>query len=108
MTTLRRLLAPPALVAFAGVAVVVGVGLFVVPPDRLQGQVQRIMYVHVPSAWIAYLAFFVTFVASIRYLWRKDLGADRLRRQRPPPALLVRRRLLAVPCPRGPGRVRQG
>jgi len=78
MTPLRRLLAPSAVVAFAGVAVVVGVGLFVVPPDRLQGQVQRIMYVHVPSAWIAYLAFFVTFVASVRYLWRRDLGADRL------------------------------
>ena len=78
MTPLRRLLAPSAVVAFAGVAVGVGVGLFVVPPDRLQGQVQRIMYVHVPSAWIAYLAFFVTFVASVRYLWRKDLGADRL------------------------------
>ena len=78
MTGLRRLLAPSAVVAFVAVAAAVSVGLFVVPPDRLQGQVQRIMYVHVPSAWIAYLAFFVTFVASIRYLWRKDLGADRL------------------------------
>ncbi len=78
MMALRRLLAPSAVVALAGVALVVGLGLFVIPPDRLQGQVQRIMYVHVPSAWIAYLAFFVTFVASIRYLWRKDLSADRL------------------------------
>ena len=78
MTLVRRLLTPTGVVAFMAVAAVVGVGLFVVPPDRLQGQVQRIMYVHVPSAWIAYLAFFVTFVASVRYLWRKDLGADRL------------------------------
>lgn len=78
MTRLRRLVAPSAVVAFVAVAAVVGVGLFVVPPDRLQGQVQRIMYVHVPSAWIAYLAFFVTFVASVRLLWQKDLGADRL------------------------------
>lgn len=78
MTLARRLLTPTGVVAFVAVAAVVSVGLFVVPPDRLQGQVQRIMYVHVPSAWIAYLAFFVTFVASVRYLWRKDLGADRL------------------------------
>ena len=78
MITLRRVLSPPAIVAFAAVAAVVGIGLFVVPPDRLQGQVQRIMYVHVPSAWVAYLAFFVTFAASVRYLWRRDLGADRL------------------------------
>lgn len=78
MIALRRLLAPPAIVAFVAVAAVVAVGLFVVPPDRVQGQVQRIMYVHVPSAWIAYLAFFITFAASVRYLWRRDLGADRL------------------------------
>lgn len=78
MNMLRRLVAPPAVIAVAAVAVVVGIGLFVVPPDRLQGQVQRIMYIHVPLAWIAYLAFFVTFAGSIRYLWRRDLGADRL------------------------------
>jgi heme exporter protein C len=78
MIVLRRLRAPSGLVLFATITAVVGFGLFVVPPDRLQGQVQRIMYVHVPTAWIAYLAFFVTFAASVRYLWRRDLGADRL------------------------------
>lgn len=31
---------------------------------------QRIFYFHVPSAWVGFLAFFVTFVASIAYLWR--------------------------------------
>lgn len=51
-------------------AMVVGsvVGLFVVPADALQGQVQRLMYVHVPAAWLAFLAFFVVFVMSILYL----------------------------------------
>ncbi|MBF6606723.1 MAG: cytochrome c biogenesis protein CcsA [Chloroflexi bacterium] len=78
MIVLRRLLAPSAAAALAAVAVVVTIGLFIVPPDRLQGQVERIMYVHVPAAWIAYLAFFVTFAASVRYLWRRDLAADRL------------------------------
>lgn len=78
MTIRQRLLDPPAWAVLVAVVAVVAVGLFVVPPDRLQGQVQRIMYVHVPSAWIAYLAFLITFAASVRYLWRRDLGADRL------------------------------
>ena len=40
----------------------------------------RILYVHVPSAWLAYLAFIVTAVASAIYLFSKrhGLGWDRL------------------------------
>ncbi|MDJ0791265.1 MAG: cytochrome c biogenesis protein CcsA [Acidimicrobiia bacterium] len=48
-----------------------------VGPDAVQGQLSRIMYVHVPAAWLAYLAFFVTMAASAMYLWRKDLAWDR-------------------------------
>jgi heme exporter protein C len=48
-----------------------------VSPDVVQGQLSRIMYVHVPSAWLAYLAFGVTMVASAMYLWKKDLKWDR-------------------------------
>ncbi len=47
-----------------------------VPEERSMGQVQRIFYFHVPSAWIAFLAFFVVFVASIGYLWKKDRKYD--------------------------------
>jgi heme exporter protein C len=36
--------------------------------DEMGGQLQRIFYFHVPSAWIAYLAFAIVFVASIAYL----------------------------------------
>ena len=36
------------------------------------------MYVHVPSAWLAYLAFFVVFVASIAYLRTRNALGDRL------------------------------
>ena len=39
------------------------------PPDRDMGNLQKIMYVHVPAAWSAFIAFFVVFVASIAYLW---------------------------------------
>ena len=33
---------------------------------------QRIFYFHVPSAWIGFLAFFVVFVASFAYLWKRE------------------------------------
>jgi heme exporter protein C len=52
--------------------------LVVAPADAVQGDVQRLMYVHVPSAWLAYLAFFVVFVASIAYLRTKKSRWDRL------------------------------
>ena len=52
----------------AGLTATVVIGLFVVPPDATQGDVQRLMYVHVPAAWVAYLSFGVVFVASIAYL----------------------------------------
>jgi heme exporter protein C len=52
--------------------------LVVAPADAVQGDVQRLMYVHVPSAWLAYLAFFVVFVASIAYLRTKKTRWDRL------------------------------
>jgi len=54
------------------------VGLFVVSPDRLQGDVQRLMYVHVPAAWLAFLAFFIVFLMSVLYLIQRDLKWDRV------------------------------
>src|SRR5436190_5588662 len=53
-------------------------GLGVAPREVTQGNVQRIMDVHVPSVWVAYLAFGVVFVASIAYLWKRAAGADRV------------------------------
>lgn len=51
-------------------------GLVIAPPDAVQGQAQRLMYLHVPAAWVAYLTFAVVLVASIGYLWRRDLRWD--------------------------------
>jgi heme exporter protein C len=42
--------------------------LFVAPTDALQGEVYRIIYYHVPSAWTAFLLFFINFISSIQYL----------------------------------------
>ncbi|HEX6655667.1 MAG TPA: cytochrome c biogenesis protein CcsA [Candidatus Limnocylindria bacterium] len=50
--------------------------LFIVPPDAVQGDAQRIMYVHVPSAWLGYMSFGVTALAGIGYLWKRDLRLD--------------------------------
>ena len=49
---------------------------FYAPTERVMGQVQRIFYFHVPSAWVSMLAFFVTLVAGIVYLRRGHRGWD--------------------------------
>jgi len=61
-------------------AVLIGLYLafFYAPADALQGDVQRIMYIHVPTAWVAFFAFFVVFVSSLVYLWKRLPEADRL------------------------------
>jgi heme exporter protein C len=55
-----------AVVAALGVTAVMA--LVVAPPDVNQGDAQRLLYLHVPSAWVAYLAFAVTSIASLLYL----------------------------------------
>ena len=60
----------------AGAALVMA--LVWAPPDAVQGDVQRVMYVHVPSAWIAYLAFVVVFFASVAWLWTRAPWTDAL------------------------------
>jgi heme exporter protein C len=50
----------------------------IAPREATQGNVQRIMYLHVPSVWVAYLAFAVVLVASVVYLARRSEPADRL------------------------------
>lgn len=47
-------------------------------PDRDMGHLQKIMYVHVPAAWNAFLAFLFVFIQSIRYLWTRNERADLL------------------------------
>lgn len=61
----------------AAVGAALILGLVVSPPDALQGQAVRLMYLHVPVAVAAYLAFAVAAVASAGYLVRGDLAWDR-------------------------------
>ena len=50
--------------------------LVVAPTEATMGDVQRIFYYHVPSAWTAFLCFFANFVASILYLFRRSPVTD--------------------------------
>ena len=47
-----------------------------VPTEKHTGIIQRIFYFHVPVAWVSFLAFFVTFIASILYLWKREIKWD--------------------------------
>ncbi len=53
-------------------------GLIKAPPDALQGDSQRIMYLHIPSILVAYLSFFLVFVGSCLYLWKREPRDDNL------------------------------
>lgn len=76
----------PRLATGLGVAALVSLGVLAVlgldaaPPDAVQGDAQRLMYLHVPTAWLAYLAFGVTALASALYLWPRTRSSvwDRL------------------------------
>ena len=62
-------------------AIAVGIGLwfaFTAPVDRLQGEFSRIVNIHAPFLWVAFLAFGVTALASIMWLVKKTRRWDRL------------------------------
>lgn len=50
--------------------------LVAAPTERTMGDVQRIFYYHVPSAWTAFLLFFINFGASVYYLIKRSPAAD--------------------------------
>ena len=53
-------------------------GVLTSPPDRDMGNLQKIMYVHVPSAWNAFIAYFVVAISSLLYLWKGQEKHDLL------------------------------
>ncbi len=74
---LRRLLPAPA--AAAIFATLFGAFIYA-PTEAVEGEVQRIFYLHVPLAWVAYMAFGVVALGSSMYLWRKQPAWDILAR----------------------------
>ena len=67
-----------ALIVLALVAAAQAFGFFTSPPDRDMGHLQKIMYVHVPAAWNAFLAFGVVLAGSVMYLWKREEKWDLL------------------------------
>lgn len=53
-------------------------GLFVAPPERYMGEVQRIMYVHLPSAWNCMLCYLFAFGFAIASIWQHKPKWDAL------------------------------
>lgn len=80
-TVATRRLGALAIVMLATLAVL---GLILSPEDVSQGSTVRIMYVHVPTIWVAYIAFILTAVCSATYLsgrnrsltWDRVAGAS--------------------------------
>jgi heme exporter protein C len=52
--------------------------MVVAPREQTMGDVQRIFYYHVPSAWTAFLLFFINFIGSIQYLVRRNPVSDKV------------------------------
>ena len=71
----ERILAISSVVAMATTLVF---ALIITPPDVNQGNVFRLIYLHVPAAWLSYLAYAVVFVGSIAYLKTNRIRWDRL------------------------------
>jgi heme exporter protein C len=65
--------------AFVSFAALIGAQAYAIltsPADADMGHLQKIMYVHVPAAWMTFISFFVVLVFSVRYLWRRRENDD--------------------------------
>ena len=70
-----------ALLGVAGLVAVIAAqthAIITSPAEGDMGHLQKIMYVHVPAAWMTFIAFFVVLVFSLRYLWKRDENDDLL------------------------------
>src|SRR5207247_10415586 len=50
--------------------------LVIAPTEQTMGNVQRVFYYHVASAWTAFLLFSIDFIASVTYLIRRNPSVD--------------------------------
>ena len=76
LTRIRWMAMVLGVLGVAGVLVLHWLVFFWVGTERTMGIVQRIFYVHVPSAWVTFLAFGVTALCGAAYLWLRDERLD--------------------------------
>lgn len=69
---------PLTLAAIIAVIAAMARAIFFTPIEAVQGPAQKILYVHAPAAWVAFLAFGVVALSSIVYLWLRDQRLDRI------------------------------
>jgi heme exporter protein C len=72
-----RALLPSGLI-LAGMSLLYATLVVGAPVDAVQGAIQKILYVHVPCAFAAYLGFAVTAIFGALYLWKNDPRYDRV------------------------------
>lgn len=79
MSTLRPLLRRDRrwLAATLAAGLLAAVAVAFAPADAVQGEAQRLMYLHVPAVWCAYLCFFVVLVSGLQHLRTGSEGSDR-------------------------------
>jgi heme exporter protein C len=65
-------------VAAAGIVATMYGAFLWAPTEATMGDVQRIFYIHVPSAWTSMVAFLVVFIGSVGFLITKNLKWDRV------------------------------
>jgi heme exporter protein C len=69
---------PLSLAAVAAVLVTFVRAIFFTPLEATQGPAQKILYVHAPAAWVAFMAFGLVGLTSVLYLWLKEDRLDRV------------------------------
>ncbi len=69
---------PLSIAALAAVVVSLVRAIFFTPLEATQGAAQKILYIHAPAAWVAFLAFGLVAVASGLYLWIREPRLDRI------------------------------
>lgn len=69
---------PLSIAAVAAVAITYIRAIFFTPFEAVQGPAQKILYLHAPAAWVAFLAFGLVGLASVLYLWLREDRLDRI------------------------------
>lgn len=69
---------PLSIAAATAVAITFVRAIFFTPLEATQGPAQKILYLHAPAAWVAFLAFGLVGLASVLYLWLREDRLDRI------------------------------